>query len=177
MIRRRSTAADERVATALNSAVIHVLRRVAREDDTTVGPSARSALSVLVFGGDRRQGDLARLEGVTAATMSRIVDGLERCGFADRRRDPQDRRLVWVTATPAGRRHLEAGRDRRVAFLAERLRRLTVAERAVLVQAAPLLERLAADGDGLPPDREAGGAGGPRATVRGGRAVPDRPAD
>jgi DNA-binding MarR family transcriptional regulator len=144
-IRRRASASDERAAAALNSALVHLLRRVARDDDTAIGPAASSALSVLVFGGDRHLGDLARIERVSLATTSRVVDGLERAGFARRRRDAADRRQVRVEATPAGRRYLERGRARRAAMLTERLRRLTVAERDVLAQAAELMERLARD--------------------------------
>jgi DNA-binding MarR family transcriptional regulator len=145
---RRASKADERAAGALNSALVHLLRRVARDDDTTVGPAASSALSVLVFAsadGARRLGDLARIERVSPATMSRVVDGLERAGFAHRRRDRTDRRQVWVEVTPAGRHYLRQGRARRVAMLTERLRRLTVAERELLARAAALMEQLASD--------------------------------
>jgi DNA-binding MarR family transcriptional regulator len=142
---RRASGADERAADAVHSAMIHLLRRVARDDDTTVGPAASSALSVLVFGGEHRLGDLARAERVSLATMSRVVDGLERAGFARRRRDPDDRRQVWIAATAAGHHHLERGRARRVGLLTERLRRLTVSEREVVAQAAGLLERLVPD--------------------------------
>jgi DNA-binding MarR family transcriptional regulator len=142
---RRATRADEQAATELNSALVHLLRRVAREDATAVGPAASSALSVLVFGSDRRLGDLARAERVSLATMSRVVDGLERAGFARRRRDPADRRQVWVEATPAGRHHLAQARARRVAMLTQRLRRLTVAERDLLARAAKLMEQVARD--------------------------------
>jgi DNA-binding MarR family transcriptional regulator len=142
---RRASRADEQAAAAVNSALVHLLRRVARDDDSTIGPAASSALSVVVFGGDQRLGDLARFERVSLATMSRVVDGLERTGFARRRRDAADRRQVWVEATPDGRRYLEAGRARRVAMLTERLRRLTGAERDLVARAAELMERLAAD--------------------------------
>jgi DNA-binding MarR family transcriptional regulator len=144
-ITRRTTRADGQAAAALNSALVHLLRRVAREDDMAVGPAASSALSVLVFGSDQRLGDLARAERVSPATMSRVVDGLERAGFARRRRDTADRRQVWVGATAAGRHHLEQARARRVAMLTQRLRRLTVADRDLLARAAELMEEMARD--------------------------------
>jgi hypothetical protein len=49
-----------------------------------------------------------------------------------------------VRATPKGVRLLEAGRKRRVEDLMRRLAALSPAERALLADAAPLLERLRA---------------------------------
>src|SRR4051812_33169237 len=103
------------IATRLNSASIHLVRR-ARTADRALGvpPGQLSALSVLVFGGARTIAELADAEQVTSPTMTRIVDGLERAALAERRPHPGDGRATLVRATAKGRRVMERGRRRRV---------------------------------------------------------------
>jgi MarR family transcriptional regulator for hemolysin len=50
----------------------------------------------------RTQLDLARAVGIEGPTMTRHLDGLERAGLVERRRDPVDRRAVEVQLTRAG---------------------------------------------------------------------------
>lgn len=143
MQQKAASAADRSLAATLNSALIHALRAVATTDAAApVGKAGLSALSVLVFAGSQRLGDLAAAERVTKATMSRVVDGLERRGMARRRADPDDGRAVWIDATEAGRDVLMSARDRRLDRLAAGLSTFSAAERAQLARAAPLLERL-----------------------------------
>ena len=73
------------VADRLHSAAIHLLRRL-RVEDEALGISAPrlSALSVLVFAGPRRVGELAEAEQVEPPTMTRLVDGMEREGYVAR---------------------------------------------------------------------------------------------
>ena len=97
-------ATGDELATRLHSAVLHLLRRLAREDRASgQSPARLSALSVLVFGGARPIGRLARDEGVSAPTMTRLVAGLERDGLVTRTVDPNDRRTLHVAATDRGR--------------------------------------------------------------------------
>ena len=131
------------VADRLHSAAIHLLRRVRKADTTSgVGPAQLSALSVLVFGGTRTLGELARAEQVRPPTMTRIVAGLQRAGLVRGERDAKDRRVVRVRATPKGVQVMQAGRRRRIELLAARLRRLNPRARALLGQAADILEGL-----------------------------------
>ncbi|HEX6596803.1 MAG TPA: MarR family transcriptional regulator [Acidimicrobiales bacterium] len=133
----------EDVADRLHSAAIHVLRLVRREDAATGLSAARlSALSVLVFGGDRTVGQLAAAEQVRSPTMSGLVAEMEREGLVERRPSAADGRSVVVSATQEGRRVLHEGRRRRVAALAERLAGLDHDEVALLGEAAALLERI-----------------------------------
>ncbi len=110
------------VAASLNSVSIHLLRR-ARSADAALGvpPGQLSALSVLVFGGDRTIAELAKTEHVASPTMTRIVDGLERAGLAERRPHPQDGRAILVRASKRGRRVMERGRQRRVDLIKDLL--------------------------------------------------------
>jgi DNA-binding MarR family transcriptional regulator len=130
------------MARGLHSAAIRLLRMVRREDRATgISPPRLSALSVLVFGGPMSLAELAAAEEVRAPTMSRIVEGLVKDGLATREADPGNRRKVRIAATAEGKRRLEAGRERRVRALAERLRRLADSERRALARGVEVLER------------------------------------
>jgi DNA-binding MarR family transcriptional regulator len=144
--RRRSSAAPaEAVADRLHSAAIHLLRRLRREDDAAGLSAPRlSALSVVVMAGPLAVGELAAAEQVRVPTVSRLVDALEADGLVRRVPDPDDRRVVMVAATAAGRALLQAGRRRRIAALARDIAGLTPAERRALIAVIPLLEQLAA---------------------------------
>jgi len=50
----------------------------------------------------RTQLELARSLGIESPTLTRHLDGLERAGLVERRRDPNDRRAVQVEITAAG---------------------------------------------------------------------------
>lgn len=130
------------MASGLHSTAIRLLRTVRREDKTTgISPPRLSALSVLVYGGPMSLADLAAAEEVRAPTMSRIVEGLVKDGLATREADPGNRRKVRIAATDEGKRRLEAGRERRVRALAERLRRLADSEQRALARGVEVLER------------------------------------
>jgi DNA-binding MarR family transcriptional regulator len=131
----------DEIADRLHSAAIHLLRRAAEEDREAGLSRARlSALSVVVFRGPLTLGELAAAEGVRSATMSGIVNGLERDGLVRRRRHGTDRRAVQVEATASGRRLLARARTRRIALVASKLADLTQADLHVLRRATDLLE-------------------------------------
>jgi DNA-binding MarR family transcriptional regulator len=131
----------EDVADRLHSAAIHLLRRAAEEDRGDGLSRARlSALSVVVFRGPLTLGELAAAEGVRSATMTGIVNGLERDGLVRRRPHGSDRRAVQVEATASGRRLLERARAQRIALVASKLGDLSQAELDLLDRAAELLE-------------------------------------
>jgi DNA-binding MarR family transcriptional regulator len=130
------------VADRLHSASIHLLRRVRRVDEETGLSAARlSALSVLVFGGPTTLGRLARAEQVSAPTMSRLVDALEREGLVTRGADERDGRAVLVAATAEGERILVEGRRRRTEELAGLFEELSADELEILGEAAAIVER------------------------------------
>ena len=129
------------VADRLHSAAIHLLRRAAEEDRAAGLSRARlSALSVVVFRGPLTLGELAVAEGVRSATMTGIVNGLQRDGLVRRRPHGSDRRAVSIEATAAGRRLLERARARRIGQVASRLDDLSDDEIDVLARAAELLD-------------------------------------
>lgn len=131
------------LALDLHHAILHLLRGV-REDDQLTGlpPAQLSVLSVVVFGGPRRLGDLAKLEQVSAPALSRVARELEKRGLVSRQPDPKDRRVWWLDATDKARDVMVAARDRRVSRIADALRTLTADDMEILQQAAPLLQRM-----------------------------------
>lgn len=133
---------SDELASRLHSAVLHLLRRLAREDRATgESPARLSALSVLVFSGPRPIGQLARDERVSAPTMTRLVAGLEADGLVTRSADPGDRRTQRVAATSRGREILVAGRARRVAALEALLVGVAEEDRAALAGAVTVIEQ------------------------------------
>ena len=95
--------------------------------------------------GPMRLGDLAVREGVTPATLSRIVSALEQGGFARRTPDPADGRSAFLEATDAGRETLAEVRQARTELMRARVERLGPEDRDALAAALPALEALAED--------------------------------
>lgn len=142
-----SATSSHRLADRVHSAAIHLLRLLRREDRASgLGAARLSALSVLVFGGPRRLGELAALEQVRPATMSRVAAALERLGLAERVPDPVDGRARRLRATRRGRKRLGEARDRRVRALARRLQELDADRLAALRRGTEVLEELLAPG-------------------------------
>jgi len=131
-----------RVANALNSTAIHVLRS-ARTADSVTGLTAErlSLLSVLVFGGPATMSALARAEQVSRPAITRTVGALELAGLVRREEVAEDRRQSRVTATAAGRRVLEAGRRARIERLAGVLADVPAEDLAELDRALAVVRR------------------------------------
>ncbi|GAA2445204.1 hypothetical protein GCM10010191_72550 [Actinomadura vinacea] len=60
--------------------------------------------ALLLEDGGLRAGELAKRLMISPATVTSVVDTLERADLAERRRDPRDRRAVQVHITDGGRR-------------------------------------------------------------------------
>ena len=136
---------DAGLASALRVSVARLARRLRneREADDGLGLGALSALGLLFREGPLTIGQLAERDRVQPPSMTRTVNVLVESGFAERRRHDEDGRQVVVEISEAGRVRVQEDRRRRDAWLAHRLKELTAEERAVLRQAAPLLERIA----------------------------------
>ncbi len=136
---------DTGLASELRFSVMRFSRRLRneREPDNRLSVAALSALGILFREGECTVGTLAAHERVQPPSMTRTVNCLVDEGYATRRPGDTDGRQVLVALTDHGREILLADRRRRDAWLAQRLRELTPAERAVLREAAPLIQRLA----------------------------------
>lgn len=133
----------QQIADQLHSVAIHLLRRLRREDDSSGLNAPRlSALSVIVFAGPLKLGDLAAAEQVRPPTMTRIVDALAALGLVRRGRNAKDGRSVLISATEAGKKLLYEGRERRVRALAAQIAALSVEDQERLSDAAEILKRV-----------------------------------
>jgi DNA-binding MarR family transcriptional regulator len=77
--------------------------------------------------------DLAERTGVSRATITGLLDGLERDGLIERLSDPEDRRVVRVKLTPQGEALLELVRPAYFRWFARILEPLAESEREHLV--------------------------------------------
>jgi len=128
---------------SIHSAAIHLLRRVRVVDEELgISPARASALSVLVFGGPLPIGRLAAAEQVSPPAITKTVAALEADGLAERVRSDEDRRVVLVRATPAGRALLERGRAARVRVIAGMIAGLSDRDRRTLDRAAAVIATL-----------------------------------
>ena len=136
---------DAGLASELRLSVMRLRRRLANErhPDNTLSMNSMATLGSLYRNGDLTIGELAAQEGVQPPSMTRTVNCLEEGGYVARRAHDTDGRQVLVTLTDSGTATLLADRKRRDEWLAQRLRGLSADERAVLRQAAPILQRLA----------------------------------
>jgi len=139
--RTRST----ELASQLRFAVMRLSRLLRQHAPEDITPSQLSALSVIVRGGRMTLSQLAEAERVRPPTITRVCDSLEDKGLATRVPSEDDRRVAFVEPTPEGRALVETIRRRRDLYLANRLQTFSADERALLEQAAGLLERLIED--------------------------------
>jgi DNA-binding MarR family transcriptional regulator len=141
------TRSDAGLATALRISVSRLARRLrvermAKGIEPGLSDTQLAALAALEAHGAMTPGEMADHEKVQPPSMTRVIAALEERGLVMRAAHPSDRRQVVLTATEQGTEVVRQARRLRDAWLAKRLRELTPAERAVLRQAAPILEKL-----------------------------------
>ncbi|MDQ3470386.1 MAG: MarR family transcriptional regulator [Actinomycetota bacterium] len=140
----RDLRTDAGLASALRLNVLRLARRIRVERrDNDLSLSQLAVLGTLSRFGPLSAGELAAAENVKPPSMTRTISCLETVGLVTRRAHDTDGRQVVVELTEAARHVLEDDRRRRDAWLAKRLGSISPAEREVLRQAAPILERLA----------------------------------
>ncbi len=128
----------------VRSAVGRVYRRFRSERvDGALGDSAVTVLTFIHKYGPQTLTQLSEADRVSPASMSQSVNRLTSAGLAVRGSDPSDRRKVLFTLTPEGEALAAADISQRNAWLDERLATLTDDERAMLAEAAALLNRIA----------------------------------
>jgi DNA-binding MarR family transcriptional regulator len=134
---------DTELAAELRTTVMRLARRLRRmRADNALSLGQLAALGTLDRHGPMTPGELAEHERVQPPSMTRIVKDLEAAGLVERTAHPTDGRQVVVTVTAAGSALLREDRREREAWLAQRLRDLTPAEREALRAAADVLDRL-----------------------------------
>jgi DNA-binding MarR family transcriptional regulator len=135
---------DSGLASELRVSVMRLRRRLAaeRHPDNELSMSQMAVLAALYRNGEQTVGDLAAGERVQPPSMTRSVNHLEEAGYVARRPHESDGRQVLVSLSDLGRHTLVADRARRDAWLTRRLAALTPEQRALLRQAAPILDEL-----------------------------------
>lgn len=103
-----------------------------------------TVLAWLTKEGPLTPGQLAERERIQPPSMTRTVSSLVELGLVAKAEHPTDGRQVVVSLTAEGVAEVDETRRRRDAWLADRLRQMTKDERALLVDAAELLRRIAA---------------------------------
>ena len=123
--------------------LVRMLRQ--ESEGTAVGPGGVSAMVTLSrHEGGLRLGELAEIEGVSAPSLTRIVNALDELGLVGREPDPLDGRAQRVALTATGAAMIATGQDSRVAVLRRRVAGLTPSDRRRLDDALPALEALLA---------------------------------
>ncbi|MCP9276905.1 MarR family winged helix-turn-helix transcriptional regulator [Mycolicibacterium arenosum] len=115
-------------------------REYAGTSESDLSLTQCSILYALRTAGPIRLSDLAAHEGVRAPTMTLAVSRLEKRGMVRRRRDPVDKRGLWVEATSEG---IDAQRAAVSHLIAAMQSTLTVDELEALQVAMTPLERFA----------------------------------
>lgn len=140
-----ATIGDAELPSRLRLTVMRLARRLRQQGDTEATLSQLSALSTIEREGPITLGELAGLERVAPPSMTRIVGRLEEVGYVTRHVDTADRRVARVALTSDGKKILAKSRGRKTAYLAARIEKMSDADRAVLLAALPVIERLVGD--------------------------------
>jgi DNA-binding MarR family transcriptional regulator len=140
----RTTLDTAALAHELRLAVMRLSRRLRNQRvDTSVTLTHLAALSTLQRHGPMSPGELAAHERVQPPSMTRVVVALEGMGLVTRTPHPTDGRQVVIDLTPAAEELLASEARAREAWLSGQLQNLTAEERAVLRQAAAIMDKLA----------------------------------
>ena len=102
-----------------------------------------SALYTIEKSGPLSPRQVAALERVQPPSMTKILASLEERDFIRREPHPTDGRQALIAITPQGDEFLQVERTARDRWLNRRLATLEPAERAILLSAAPLIDKLA----------------------------------
>ncbi|WP_020497684.1 MarR family winged helix-turn-helix transcriptional regulator [Sciscionella marina] len=117
-----------------------LLDSAATED---LNASQTSVLARLVKDGPSSASVLAGAERVRPQSMATTLTALEKHGLIERAPDPGDGRRQVITLTAAGRKQGHGARASREEWLARSIQeRYTAAERATIIEAIALLDRV-----------------------------------
>ena len=140
----RTTLDTAALAHDLRLAVMRFSRRLRNQRvDQSVTLTHLAVLSTLKRHGAMSPGELAGHERVQPPSMTRVVVALEGMGLVTRSPHPTDGRQVVIDLTPEAEDLLSAEARAREAWLSATLQQLTAEERAVLREAAVIMDKLA----------------------------------
>jgi DNA-binding MarR family transcriptional regulator len=114
-------------------------------------PQQYAILTMLRATGGASQQQLCQALGIDSGNMVELVDGLETLGYAQRQRDPRDRRRYLLALTEPGQRDLATITEAVADYNARFLRPLRPAEREALTRALTKLYAETPEGKRMPP--------------------------
>ncbi len=135
-------ASTGQVSLARLRSIVTRLHRLLRQGHQLLTPAQETLLAQLNRSGPQTVGQLAEDQGISSATVSRMLATLERKELVLRARDKRDRRVVYVIATREGA--AQSARELREPHQANLLSDLSAADGQTINQALDLLD-LAAD--------------------------------
>ncbi|HHU38823.1 MAG TPA: MarR family transcriptional regulator [Propionibacterium sp.] len=131
-----SLASDVRIACQ------HVSRRVRFDNCHEIPPHHFSVLAKLAMGVADTAGELARIEEVSAPSMTRTVNNLVEAGLVARTPDPEDGRRHLLSLTPEGESMVQRTRASRDDWMVRRLQGLSADEIGTLRAATDILHKV-----------------------------------
>src|ERR1700760_4742523 len=134
------------LAHRLRPVLTRLARRMRQAASGDLSPTQSAALATIDCHGPLTPSELASRERIQRPTATRVLARLEEAGLIARTADPTDRRSSLMSATDAGVATLAELRERKDAFLAQRLDGLSPEDLATLDAAAGILERMLEEG-------------------------------
>ncbi len=124
-----------------NGRLARRVRQQRARDELTVGQF--SALGAIAHHGPLSLGELADHERVTAPSMNRTANSLVAAGLVARSAADNDGRKVILTASEKGAELIRRTRERRDAWITQRVAGLTSQQRLVLAEATLIMTEIA----------------------------------
>src|SRR6478735_3607982 len=120
------------LAHRLRPVLTRLARRMRQAAAGDLSPTQGAALATIDCHGPLTPSELAVRERIQRPTATRVLARLEEAGLVERTADPTDRRSTLVAITSSGSELLIAVRDRKDAYLAQRLDQLSPDDLVVL---------------------------------------------
>lgn len=148
----RTTSQQLHDATLLHRATTALAARARAERGGRLTLTQLSVLGRVASQGPITPGELGQQLRMLPQSLTRPLARLEAAGYVRRTPDPGDRRSALLEATDEGRTAVRDDLSPRARWLAEAMEVVCDAdERAVLVRAAAIMQRLAEHGGGVAP--------------------------
>ncbi len=140
---RTASASSASLAASLRGTVMRMARRLrSQRVDGSLSLAALVTLGTIEAREPLTASELAAAEHLKPSSMTRLISALERNGYIERRRDPDDGRQSILRTTPSGREVIVAEREHRQEWLTHVLDGFTPEERDQLRAVLPLLHRI-----------------------------------
>lgn len=104
--------------------VDYIIRKKGREilNDFNITVPQFTALQILIGEGDLTIGELSQKMTLACSTITDLIDRMEKSGLVVRKKDEKDKRVVRVEVQPIGYEIVQKVLDKRIDYLAEKLK-------------------------------------------------------